>query len=61
MTEHLGGSGCYAFVAAISVLERFQRACLTLGIRTSPGIDEIVRRAPRGPSTTDPSSMEVSQ
>jgi alkylhydroperoxidase family enzyme len=47
VTEHLGGPGCYAFVSAISVLETFQRACLTLGIRTSPGIDEIIRRGGR--------------
>ena len=45
VTEHLGGRGCYAFVQAISVLETFQRACLTLGIGSSPGLDEIVRRA----------------
>lgn len=45
VTEHLGGPGCYAFVEAISVLETFQRACLTLGVRTSPGIDAVVRRA----------------
>jgi alkylhydroperoxidase family enzyme len=47
VTEHLGVAGCYAFVAAVSVLETFQRACLTLGIRTAPGPDEIVRRAGR--------------
>jgi alkylhydroperoxidase family enzyme len=34
VTEHLGGAGCYAFVEAVSVLETFQRACLTLGIET---------------------------
>jgi alkylhydroperoxidase family enzyme len=32
VTEHLGGAGCYAFLEAVSVLETFQRACLTLGI-----------------------------
>ena len=32
VTEHLGAEGCYAFVQAVSVLETFQRACLTLGI-----------------------------
>jgi alkylhydroperoxidase family enzyme len=53
VTEHLGGPGCYAFVSAISVLETFQRACLTLGIRTSPGVDEIVRRGGRNPSPTE--------
>lgn len=42
VTEHLGGPGCYAFVQAISVLETFQRACLTLGIRTSPPLDTIM-------------------
>jgi alkylhydroperoxidase family enzyme len=41
VTEHLGGPGCYAFVQAISVLETFQRACLTLGIRTSPELDTL--------------------
>lgn len=35
VTEHLGGD-CYAFVQAISVLETFQRACLTLGIEEVP-------------------------
>jgi hypothetical protein len=32
VTEHLGAAGCYAFLEAVSVLETFQRACLTLGI-----------------------------
>jgi alkylhydroperoxidase family enzyme len=41
VTEHLGARGCYAFVEAVSVLETFQRACLTLGISTGAGIDEI--------------------
>src|SRR5262249_18263905 len=38
VTEHLGSEGCYAFVQAISVLETFQRACLTLGIE---GIEKV--------------------
>ena len=33
VTEHLGGDGCYAFVEAVSVLETFQRARLTVGLR----------------------------
>jgi alkylhydroperoxidase family enzyme len=36
VTEHLGVAGCYAFVEAVSVLETFQRACLTLGIEEVP-------------------------
>jgi alkylhydroperoxidase family enzyme len=53
VTEHLGAAGCYAFVQAISVLETFQRACLTLGIQSSPGLDEIVRRAAHSPATPE--------
>jgi alkylhydroperoxidase family enzyme len=55
VTEHLGGPGCYAFVQGISVLETFQRACLTMGIRSSPGPDEIVRRAARPPAVKEAS------
>ncbi len=47
VTDHLGAAGCYAFVEAISVVETFQRACLTLGLRTAPDIDEIVRHTDR--------------
>jgi alkylhydroperoxidase family enzyme len=36
VTEHLGARGCYALVEAVSVLETFQRACLTLGIQEVP-------------------------
>jgi alkylhydroperoxidase family enzyme len=36
VTTHLGAQGCYAFVEAVSVLETFQRACLTLGIQEVP-------------------------
>jgi alkylhydroperoxidase family enzyme len=36
VTEHLGAAGCYAFVEAVSVVETFQRACLTLGIQEVP-------------------------
>jgi alkylhydroperoxidase family enzyme len=53
VTEHLGAAGCYAFVEAVSVLETFQRACLTLGIRSAPNLDEIVRRADRDQTTTE--------
>jgi alkylhydroperoxidase family enzyme len=47
VTEHLGAEGCYAFVQAVSVLETFQRACLTLGIEHAPGIDEIAAASSR--------------
>jgi hypothetical protein len=53
VTSHLGGSGCYAFVAAVSVLETFQRACLTMGIRTAPKLDDIVRLAGAGAPTPE--------
>ena len=39
--EHLGAAGCYAFVQAVSVVETFQRACLTLGLRTIPDVDSM--------------------
>jgi len=42
VTDHLGAEGCYAFVQALSVLETFQRACLTLGIDSAPEVDELV-------------------
>jgi len=41
VTEHLGAQGCYAFVQAVSVLETFQRACLTLGIEPAPDLAEL--------------------
>ena len=41
VAEHLGAEGCYTFVQAVSVLETFQRACLTLGIETGPDVDEL--------------------
>ncbi len=47
VTEHLGVAGCYAFVEAVSVLETFQRACLTLGLESVPGVDELVEAAAR--------------
>ena len=47
VTDHLGPAGCYAFVQAVSVLETFQRACLTLGVEDAPGIDELVSVSPR--------------
>jgi alkylhydroperoxidase family enzyme len=53
VTEHLGAAGCYAFVEAVSVLETFQRACLTLGIRSAPSHDEIVRRIGRNQTPTE--------
>jgi alkylhydroperoxidase family enzyme len=39
VTAHLGPEGCYAFVQAVSVLETFMRACLTLGIDPVPDVD----------------------
>lgn len=41
VTEHLGPAGCFAFVQAVSALETFQRACLTLGIDSVPDVDEL--------------------
>jgi alkylhydroperoxidase family enzyme len=43
--QHLGPAGCYAFVQAVSVLETFQRACLTLGIDSAPGVDQTAGTA----------------
>jgi alkylhydroperoxidase family enzyme len=43
VTDHLGAEGCYAFVQALSVVETFQRACLTLGIETIPDVDRMPR------------------
>jgi alkylhydroperoxidase family enzyme len=51
VTEHLGPEGCYTFVQAVSVLETFQRACLTLGIETAPDVDEL---AAMGAAPTTP-------
>jgi len=53
VTDHLGAAGCYAFVEAVSVLETFQRACLTLGLRTGPNLDEIVRQSGRAQTATE--------
>lgn len=41
VSDHLGGPGTYAFTQAVSALETFQRACLTLGIETGPGIEAM--------------------
>jgi hypothetical protein len=46
VTGHLGGPGCYAFVEAVSVLETFQRGCLTLGLRSVPSIETLISAAP---------------
>jgi alkylhydroperoxidase family enzyme len=43
VTTHLGPAGCYAFVQALSVIETFQRACLTLGIESVPDVDRMAR------------------
>jgi len=34
--EHLSSGECYAYVNALSAFENLQRACLTLGVTTSP-------------------------
>jgi alkylhydroperoxidase family enzyme len=54
VTEHLGAAGCYAFVEAVSVLETFQRACLTLGIDDAPGVDEFASASARHDSPEVP-------
>jgi alkylhydroperoxidase family enzyme len=41
VSHHLGPDGCYAFVHAVSALETYQRACLTLGIDSAPAVDEL--------------------
>jgi alkylhydroperoxidase family enzyme len=43
LTRHLGGEGTYAFVQALSLLETWQRACLTLGIETVPDLSQEAR------------------
>ena len=52
LTGQLGPAGCYAFVQALSVVETFMRACLTLGIGTVPDVDELAaaRRGPDDPA-----------
>lgn len=42
VVAHLGDAGCYAFVEGVSAIETFQRACLTLGIRTLPAVDRLI-------------------
>jgi alkylhydroperoxidase family enzyme len=49
VTTHLGPAGCYAFVQALSVVETFQRACLTLGIESVPDVDRITGPPPGEP------------
>jgi alkylhydroperoxidase family enzyme len=41
VSHHLGRDGCFAFVQALSALETYQRACLTLGIDSTPAVDEL--------------------
>src|SRR6267154_6484377 len=43
ITDHLGPRGCFGFVPALSALETFQRAWLTLGIHTAPDTDVLAR------------------
>ncbi len=51
VTEHLGPEGCYAFVQAVSALEGFQRACLTMGIATMPELHGVSPSSRSGGST----------
>jgi alkylhydroperoxidase family enzyme len=46
VTAQLGPEACYAFVQALSVVETFQRACLTLGIETVPDVDQLATPSP---------------
>jgi alkylhydroperoxidase family enzyme len=46
VTAHLGPAGCYAFVQALSVVETFLRACLTLGIDSVPDVDQLTGPLP---------------
>jgi alkylhydroperoxidase family enzyme len=46
VTGHLGPAGCYGFVQALSVVETFQRACLTLGIESVPDVDRLTTPPP---------------
>jgi alkylhydroperoxidase family enzyme len=41
VTRHLDPDGTYAFVQALSVVETWQRACLTLGIETVPDVGRL--------------------
>jgi alkylhydroperoxidase family enzyme len=41
VSHHLCPDGCYAFVQAVSALETYQRACLTLGIDSAPAVDDL--------------------
>jgi alkylhydroperoxidase family enzyme len=54
VTEHLGPEGCYTFVQAVSVLETFQRACLTLGIETGPDVEELAAMGAAPTTPEDP-------
>jgi alkylhydroperoxidase family enzyme len=53
VTEHLGVAGCYTFVEAVSVLETFQRACLTLGLAGVPGVDGLIEATVRDDVTRE--------
>ena len=54
VTGHLGAEGCYGFVQALSVVETFQRACLTLGIGSVPDIDQLTAPPAGGTSEVRP-------
>ncbi|MDA8045908.1 MAG: carboxymuconolactone decarboxylase family protein [Actinomycetota bacterium] len=53
VAAHLGDVGCYAYVEGLSAIETFQRACLTLGIRTFPGVDQMVAAGARYNATVE--------
>jgi alkylhydroperoxidase family enzyme len=53
VVDHLGPEGCYAFVQALSVVETFQRACLTLGIETIPEVDRMATPRADGSPTQE--------
>jgi alkylhydroperoxidase family enzyme len=55
LTRHLGPEGTYAFVQALSAIETFQRACLTLGIATMPDVDQL------GAPEPEPSEVSTSE
>jgi alkylhydroperoxidase family enzyme len=59
LTAQLGAEGTYTFVQAVSVLETFLRACLTLGIDPVPDADRMV--AAGSAPTAVPSTQEVAR
>jgi hypothetical protein len=51
ISGYLGPKGCYVFVQALSALETFLRACLTLGIESAPPVDDLARTGARPSSS----------